>query len=156
MGQQFIGGELLFRASDRWWHSSAARLAKPLLFFRRKSFKTNTVCMVWAVASIADEHDFFMIEILTDGARKLEEGRFRDGGLFSMTAVVSRAVAFLYSLLFYSLLLLLFPQPFRASHRVRYRNFRHLDIRKLCLEMLDDALFKKSGIRYFRDSNGLL
>jgi hypothetical protein len=151
LGQQFIGGELLFRASDRWWHSSAARLAKPLLFFRRKSFKINAVCMVWAVASIADEHDFFMIEILTDGAGKFEEGRFRDGGLFSTTAVVSRAVAFDFSttavvtsqhscsLLFYSLLLL-FPRPFRASHRVRYRNFRHLDIRKFCLEMLDDAL----------------
>jgi len=117
LGQQFIGGELLFRASGRWHHSSAARLAKPLLFFRRKSFKTNAVCMVWAVASIADEHDFFMIEILTDGARKLEEGRFRDRGLFSTTAVVTSQHS--CSLLFYSLLLL-FPQPFRISHYIRY------------------------------------
>jgi hypothetical protein len=29
-----------------------------------------------------------MIEFLIDGARKLEEGSFKDGGLFSITAVV--------------------------------------------------------------------
>ena len=55
--------------------------------------------MVWAVASIADEHDFFMIESLTDGAGKLEEGRFWDGGLFSTTAVVTSQHS--CSLLFY-------------------------------------------------------
>jgi hypothetical protein len=132
-------------------HTSATIRAKPLLFFRRKSFKFKAVCMVRVVASIADERDFFMIETLTDGAGKLEEGRFRDGGLFSTTAVGRRAVVFDFSTTavvksqpscsvpFYSLLLL-FPRPFRASHRVRYRNFRHLDIGKFCLEMLDDAL----------------